>query len=236
MRLILVIGLLMISGCSLWSGKPSEIPPQPDAPTGGVMSKLGDEIDKSESRLAAAVQVATEANAAGKPAVVASELGVAKSYLPPASPGDYAYAKLRADKADPKEYEAAQAAGKRLLAIVDSQWAKMEADQFEAKRVSNLKDARIADLTRQLNDSHNLIWTVVAAGLVIVGGLGCAFGMPRVGIWIIITGFTTGIYSQLLNTTWFIPGACGIAVIALGVAYVHFMQKPKPIADEKETK
>lgn len=200
------------------------------------MSKLGDEIDKSESRLAASVQVASEANAAGKPAVVAAELSVAKSMLPAPTPGDYAYARLRADKADPKEYEAAQAAGKRLLAIVDSQWAKMEADASEAKRISGLKDNRIADLTRQLNDSNKMIWTVVAAGLVVIGGLGCAFGMPRIGIWLIITGFATGIYSQLLDTTWFIPGACGMAVVALGFAYVHFMQKPKLIADEKETK
>ncbi|CAB4182725.1 hypothetical protein UFOVP1533_20 [uncultured Caudovirales phage] len=236
MRLILVISLLMISGCSLWSGKPSEIPPQPDAPIGGVMSKLGDEIDKSESRLAAAVQVASEANAAGKPAVVAAELSVAKSYLPAPTSGDYAYAKLRADKGDPKEYEAAQAAGKRLLAIVDTQWAKMEADAAQAKRISGLKDQRIADLTRQLNDSHNLIWTIVASGLVVIGGLGMAFGIPRAGVWLILTGFATGVYSQLLGTAWFIPGACGMAVIALTFAYFHFMRKPEPTAHEEDKK
>lgn len=200
------------------------------------MSKLGDEIDKSESRLAAAVQVATEANVAGKPAVVAAELGVAKSYLPPASPGDYATAKLRADKADAKEYEAAQAAGKRLLAIVDSQWQKLEADQSEARRVSNLKDQRIAELTRQLDDSHNLIWTIVASGLVVIGGLGMAFGIPRAGVWLILTGFATGVYSQLLGTAWFIPGACGMAVIALTFAYFHFMRKPESTAHEEDKK
>jgi hypothetical protein len=243
MRLILVIGLLMISGCSLWSGKSSsEIPKQPDAPIGGVMSKLGDEIDKSDSRLAAAVQVASEANAAGKPTVVAAELSVAKSYLPAPTSGDYAYARLRADKGDPKEYEAAQAAGKRLLAIVDSQWAKMETDQFEAKRVSNLKDKAIADLKTEVervrHEGITNLFTAAGAGLFVIGALCLAFFSKTAGVCLMAAGAAAGSVPFVIGSAYFhliASVGLGVAVI-MGLSYLWWVirKAEKPPEDKPD--
>ena len=56
----------------------------------------------------------------------------------------------RAAKADQKDYAEAVAFGKKLLAQIDANWAKVEADNREALRVSQLKDARIKELTAEV--------------------------------------------------------------------------------------
>jgi len=55
--------------------------PQPEAQP-QTTQVLGDKLDKADSRVASAVQVAREANTAGKPAKVEAELAVAAAYLP----------------------------------------------------------------------------------------------------------------------------------------------------------
>ena len=77
MRLILVIALLALTGCKT----SCDLPKQPDVPTdGGIVNKVGNDLDKSDGRVAAAITVAQEN--ADKPAVVKAETGVALSYLP----------------------------------------------------------------------------------------------------------------------------------------------------------
>ena len=97
MRLILVIGLLMISGCST---APAPLPVQPPAPTSATnLSTLGEEIDISENRVAASL-VAIERNA-DKPAVVTAEAKLGQAYLTKPSEADIAFALARASAADP---------------------------------------------------------------------------------------------------------------------------------------
>ena len=75
-------------------------------PKGIDLGKVGSQLDVIDSRVAAAVTVAREANTAGKPTVVESELSVASSFLPKPTEGDLAYARQRSEKATPADYEA----------------------------------------------------------------------------------------------------------------------------------
>ena len=227
MRLILVIGLLTISGCSLWSGKPSaDLPKQPDAPTDSKnLSTLGSEIDLSENRVAASL-VAIERNA-DKPAVVTAEAKLGQAYLAAPSEGDIAFALARASAADPAAYAKQADYGKRLLAAVDSKWARLEADQKEALRVSALKDQRIADLQKEIErtkkEASRNIWTMTGAGLVVIGGLACAFASIRIGIPLLLAGAFAGAVPYIFDSPYFgyIIGATLLACSALGIWWLY---------------
>lgn len=218
--------ILLLAGCA--SG---QLPVQPPSPTDANVIKVVEATqDKIDGKVAAAVVVAKEN--LDKPHVADSELSVALSLLDKPSPEDLSQARFRSQKASPEEYEAAKKFGAKLLASLSDAQKKMEDNQKEAARVSALKDAEIEDLKRKLNDSNNLIWTIVAAGLVIIGGAGMAFGVRHAGFVLILTGFATGVYSRLLDTDWFIPSVCGLAVIVAIYSYIHFMRKPEPAANE----
>lgn len=227
---ILVIALVALVGCP---SVPDPIPAQPNAPTdSGVVDKVGKEIDKADSRLAAAVVVAREN--AERPAIVRAETGVALSYLPAPSEGDIAFARQRANKADPAEYKRAEDAGRRLLAAIDSTWAKMEADQREAKRISALKDSRIADLVKEVeavkkDGLRNS--SMVGAGFCVL----IALGLSLVGQYLraaVVGLFALGCASVpfLLDTPWFIPtlGAVIFSGIILGGIIAYRKSRPVP--------
>mgnify|MGYP006280813413 CR=1 FL=1 len=225
MRLILVIALLALTGCKT----SCDLPKQPDAPTdGGIVNKVGNDLDKSDGRVAAAITVAQEN--ADKPAVVKAETGVALSYLPVPSEGDVAFARQRASKADPSEYAKANEYGKRLLASINASWARMEADQKEALRVSALKDAKIKELEAKIlqveSDARKNLYTLAAIGLMVIGGLAMAFGRYMAGAGLLATGLFIGSVPYLFGTIWFIPSVGAITLIGIIVAYVHFFRKP----------
>ena len=213
MRVVILLSLVL-AGCS---SKPQALPVQPDAPTSAnIVDKVGKELDKIDGRVAAAVTVAKEN--ADKPEVVKAETGVALSYLPKPSEGDVAFARQRAAKADQKDYAEAVAYGKTLLAKIDADWAKMEANQVEAKRVSALKDARIADLTKQVEqakkDAARNIWTITGSALVVIGGLCCAFASVRAGVTIILTGMLCGAVPFIIESEYF--GIIAGSTLAIG--------------------
>lgn len=210
--------ILLLAGCS---SKPA-LPVQPDAPTSeAAVTTVGKEWDKADSRVGAAIVVAAEN--LDKPSVAKAELGVASSYLPTPSEGDVAFARQRAAKADAKAYAEAMAFGKNLLAKIDSNWAKVEADQKEAKRVSELKDKRIADLEKEVvqvkKDAAQNIWTMTGAGLVVIGGLACAFASVRIGIPIILAGAFAGAIPFIIDSPYFnyLTAATLLASAGLGI-------------------
>jgi hypothetical protein len=225
MHRILVIALLALTGCET----ASELPKQPDAPTdGGIVNKVGNDLDKSDGRVAAAVTVAQEN--ADKPTVVRAETGVALSYLPKPREGDLSFARIRAAKADPADYKAAEEYGKRLQDRINAAWVKMEADQKEAARVSALKDAKIKELDAKIlqveSDARKNLYTLAAIGLMVIGGLAMAFGRYMAGAGLLATGLFVGAVPYLFGTVWFIPSIGGIIIIGIVVAYVHFFRKP----------
>lgn len=226
---ILVFGLVALTGCP---SVPDPIPAQPVSPTdAGVVDRVGKEIDKSDSRLAAAVVVAREN--ADRPLVVKAETGVALSYLPAPSEADIAFARQRANKADPAEYKRAEDAGRRLLASIDATWAKMEANQREAVRISALKDARIADLVKEVEavkkeGLRNA--TMVGAGFCVLIALGLALvgQYLRAGVAMIFAVLCSSI-PALLDTPWFIPALGGTIFLAIAVGAVVAYRKSRPV-------
>jgi hypothetical protein len=179
------------------------------------------EWDKADQKVAAAISIAREN--AERPEVVKAETSVALSFLPAPEAGELALARARAAKADQKDYTAAVAFGKNLLAKIDSDWAKVEADQKEAARVSQLKDRRIEELTAEVErvkkDAASNLWTMAAVGTAVVGALAMAFLGPKTGISLLASAAAIGAFPFVVDSEYFtiIAGCTLAAAAALGL-------------------
>jgi hypothetical protein len=202
-RSLLVISLLM-AGCST---SPDPLPKQPDAPTSqAVVQTLGKEWDKADQKVAASITIAREN--ADKPAVVRGETTVALSFLPPASPEELALARARAASPEnQKAYGDAVAFGKNLLAKIDADWAKVQADQKRAYEVSQLKDARIKELTAEVErvkkEAAANLWTMAAVGTAVAGALAMAFIGPKVGVSLLLSAGAIGAFPFIVESEFF---------------------------------
>jgi hypothetical protein len=220
-RTLLVIALLALTGCK---SKPTlePLPVQPPAPTKpDVVQSLGKDLDKTDHRVASAL-VAIERNA-DKPKVVVAESRLAQSYLPQPPEQDVQFAMARATKADPVDYAKQMAFGRQLATSVTKAWEKLETQQAEALRVSQLKDARIVDLTAEVErvkkDASAQTWTLVGAALAVIGALTTAFMGPRIGIPLLICGGFCGSVPFIIDSPWFeyIAGATLLISCGLGL-------------------
>jgi hypothetical protein len=218
-RTLLVIALVALAGCK---SKPVDepLPKQPDAPTKpDVVATLGKDLDKTDHRVASAL-VAIERNA-DKPKVVVAESRLAQSYLPQPPEADVAFAMARATKADPVDYQKQMAFGRQLATAVNKAWEKLEAQQAEALRVSQLKDARIAELQKEVErvkkDASSQTWTLVGAGLAAIGALSTAFLGPRIGIPLLLCGAFCGSVPFIIDSPYFEYVAGGTLVISCGL-------------------
>jgi hypothetical protein len=220
-RLLLVISLLM-AGCS--TSRPA-LPEQPNAPTDtAIVQAVGKDWDKIDQKVAASVAIAREN--AEKPEVVRSETSVAMSFLPVPSPEELALARQRAAKADQKDYADAVAYGKKLLAKIDADWAKVEAANAEALRVSQLKDARIKELTAEVErvkrEASDNIWTLAGVGIAALGAIAMVFAGPRIGITLILSGGAIGAFPLVVDSEWFslIVGTTLALAAGLGIYWL----------------
>lgn len=216
MRPLLVIAFLL-AGCSS-----APLPKQPEAPTEGTAIKqVGQDADARAGKVAASVTVAIENK--DKPAVVEAEGKVALSALPNPTESELAIARLRVLRQNPQDYVTAAEQGKALLAKVQASLSKALADQAEAKRVSDLKDARIAELERQLADSDGKLWTIAGIALVVIGGLIWWLMKDAKGAMTIAgVGLMCGAYPQVMESPWFMWIAIGslASCAALGLWWV----------------
>ena len=203
MRLILVIALCL-AGCS--TSRPA-LPEQPNAPTDtAIVQAVGKDWDRIDQKVAASITIAREM--ADKPDVVRGETTVALSFLPPASPEELALARQRANNpADQKAYGDAVAFGKKLLAKIDADWAKVEAANRESLRVSQLKDARIAELTAEVErvkqEAAANLWTMAGVGIAVIGAIATAFAGPKVGIPLLLSGAAIGAFPFIVESEYF---------------------------------
>lgn len=232
------VACLMV-GCSLLKTADAPLPVQPPAPTQPEnMTKVGDQIDKSDARVAAAVTVAR--NNADKADIVRAETSVALSYLPAPSPADVAFAEKRAAAKDEKAYAEAVAYGKKLLASIDANWAKMEADQKEAKRVSDLKDARIKELTAEIDrvkkDASKNLWTMAGVAVAVIGALATAFASPKVGIPLLACGAAIGAFPFIVDSPYFgiIAGSTLAIAAIIGLWYLWDIVRDKVHASDEQ--
>jgi hypothetical protein len=239
MRLLLVIALLALTGCSLFR-KGDALPPlpvQPPAPTKpDVVQTLGKDLDKTDHRVASAL-VAIERNA-DKPKVVVAESRLAQSYLPAPPEADVAFAMARATKADPVDYQKQMAFGRQLATAVTKAWEKLENQQAEALRVSQLKDARIVELTKEVEavrkEASRNIWTLAGAGLAVLGAVTTAFAGPRIGLPLLACGAAMGAFPfvvesphfDLIVTVTLSLGACLLIWVAWDYARDRVNAKP----------
>jgi hypothetical protein len=239
--LLAVIALGALAGCK--SAKPSDapLPVQPPAPTKpDAVQTLGKDLDKTDHRVGAAL-VAIERNA-DKPKVVVAESRLAQSYLPPPPEADVAFAVARATKADPVDYAKQMEFGRKLATAVNKAWEKLEADQKEAARVSGLKDARIVELQKEVErvkkDASAQTWTLVGAGLAVIGALTTAFLGPRIGIPLLLCGAFCGSVPFIIDSPWFEYAAgatlvisCGLGLWWLADKVRDSVNKPSPADD-----
>ena len=206
-----------MAGCS--TSRPP-LPEQPNAPTSeGIVATVGKQWDTADQKVAASVSIAREN--ADRPDIVRSETSVALSFLPPPEPGELAVARARAAKQDPKETAAAVAFGKNLLVSIDKNWAKVEADNREALRVSQLKDARIAELTAEVErvkrEASDNIWTLAGVGIAVIGAIATAFAGPKVGIPLLLSGAAIGAFPFVVDSEYFSYIAGGSLALAAGL-------------------
>ncbi len=249
MRSLLVIALLALTGCSLFRKDKTDepLPKQPDAPTKpDVVQSLGKDLDKTDHRVASAL-VAIEKNA-DKPKVVVAESRLAQSYLPPPPEADVAFAVARATKADPVDYAKQMEFGRKLATAVNKAWEKLEAQQAEALRVSQLKDARIVELQKEVEavrkEASRNIWTMAGVGLAVIGALTTAFLGPRIGLPLLACGAAMGAFPfvvesphwDMIVTLTLAAGACLLIWVAWDYARdkVNKSDTPNPPpADEQ---
>jgi hypothetical protein len=242
-RLLLVIAVLALTGCSLFR-KGDALPPlpvQPPAPTKpDVVQTLGKDLDKTDHRVASAL-VAIERNA-DKPKVVVAESRLAQSYLPQPPEADVAFALARAGRAGTPQgdvdYAKQMAFGRQLATAVTKAWEKLETQQAEALRVSQLKDARIVELTKEVErvkaEASKNIWSLLGAGLFAVGALTTAFLGPRLGVPLLACAALAGSVPFIYDSPAFMYVAIGTATIASGLSLWWLYDKVSDAVQDKK--
>jgi uncharacterized protein YceK len=208
---------LLANGCA--SIRPA-IPEQPNAPTSeAVVATVSKQWDQADQKVAASVSIAREM--ADRPDIVRSETSVALSFLPSPEAGELAVARARAIKADPKEAADAQAFGKKLLAQIDTSWLRVVADQKEAHRISQLKDARIVELTKAVEqakkDAAANMWTLAGIAVAVLGAAAMVFTGPRIGGTLLACGAAIGAFPFVVESEYFSYIAGGTLALAAGL-------------------
>jgi len=202
MRTLLVIALCL-TGCAT---SPEPLPVQPPGPTSpSVVATVSKQWDTADAKVSAAISIAKEN--ADRPEVVRSETAVALSFLPAPEAGEIAIARARAARQSPTDYAAAEAFGKKLLSQIDTSWLKVQADTTEALRISQLKDARIVELTKAVEqakkDMASQTWSWIGGALAVAGALCTAFLSPKIGLPLIGCGMLCGAVPFIIESEYF---------------------------------
>ena len=235
MRFALAICVsLLANGCA--SIRPA-IPEQPNAPTSeGVVATVGKQWDQADQKVAASVSIAREM--ADRPDIVRSETSVALSFLPPVEAGELAVARARAIKADPKEAADAQAFGKKLLAQIDTSWLRVVADQKEAHRISQLKDARIVELTKAVEqakkDMAASLWTMAGIAVAVLGAAAMVFTGPRIGGTLLACGAAIGAFPFVVDSPYWNYIAGGTLTLAAGLGIYWLWDRVRDSANSSD--
>ena len=224
----LIINAALLIGCATTDtqGTGTATPPVDE------LAKVGEQIDKADARISAGVQVARNANAQGKAAVVEKELAVVASYLPPPDPHNLAYIANRVERNNPEEYKRAMEAGAKLLAVIDSNWARAEKDAVTNKAALDAANAKVAELKAEVErvktEGIRNAFTV-AAGACFLAALGLAIlGQYIRALGAFAVGSAIGSLPYLFASPYFLPAVGGLAVLALVILSVYLFRKPKP--------
>ena len=230
MHRILVIALFALTGCQTTT---------PDTQGTGTPSAdlgtLGTQIDKSDQRVAASIAVASEN--ADKPGVVKAELGVAASYLPKADAQHIDYVRNRVARANPEEYKRAEEAGRKLLAVIDANFAKAEQDALKNKAALDNANKQITALkaeVEQVRTEGVRNAFAVAAGICFLAALAMALlgQYLRAGAAFLIGG-AIGSLPFVFNSPYFLPAVGVLVLVALVFGWLQFRKPPCPDAAQE---
>jgi hypothetical protein len=211
-----------MAGCATSSDPLPVQPPGPTSPS--VVATVSKQWDTADAKVSAAISIAKEN--ADKPEVVRSETAVALSFLPAPEAGELAIARARAAKADQKDYAQAEAFGKKLLSQIDTSWLKVQADTTEALRVSQLKDARIVELTKAVEqakkDAASNLWTLAGIAVAVIGAVAMVFTGPRIGGTLLASGAAIGAFPLIVDSEYFsyIAGSTLALAAGLGIYWL----------------
>ena len=193
------------------------------ASPGDTLEVVGAKQDKVDARVAAAVVVASEANTAGKPAVVNSELKVASAYLPPPSEADVAFARQRAAKGDPSQYAKEIEYAKKLNQDIEQMWVKLEAEKKQnAEVIIKLK----ADIEQAKKDGVSMLFTAAALfcfGVALVMTLLGQYARAAISATF---GITLAGIPMLLDSKWFIE-CLSASILVIIIATVWHLKHEK---------
>jgi len=199
------------------------------------LGTLGTQLDKSDQRVAAAVTVAREN--ADKPDVVKAETGVALAYLPKPDAQTLDYARNRVARANPEEYKRAEEAGRKLLAVIDANFAKAEADAQKNKAALDNANKQITALkaeVEQVRTEGVRNAFAVAAGICFLAALAMALlgQYLRAGAAFLIGG-AIGSLPFVFNSPYFMPAVGLVVVVGLILGWLQFRKPPCPDAAQE---
>jgi hypothetical protein len=164
--------------------------------------------------------------------------------LPAPPQGDVEFALARAGRAGTPQgdvdYAKQMAFGRQLATAVTKAWEKLETQQAEALRVSQLKDARIVELTKEVEavrkeGSRNL-WSMAGVAVAVAGALAFAFTGPRIGLPLMACGAAMGAFPfvvesphwDLIVTVTLSLGACLLIWVAWDYARDRVNKSDQP--------
>lgn len=239
MRRILVIAVLLLAGCATTnpdtSGTGTPTPPADN------FAKVGDQLDKADQRIAAAITVAREN--AESPAVVRAETGVALSFLPKPDQTAVDYVRARVARNNLEEYSRAEDAGRKLLTVINANWDKAAADAAKNKAALDTANKQIEKLRAEIEEVRtegvrNAF--AVAAGICFLAALGMALlgQYVRAGAAFLIGG-AIGSLPFVFNSPYFVPAVGFLVVFFLGLAWLKLRKPPAvqtPATDVPEEK
>lgn len=229
MHRILGITLLALVACT-----PAQDTNGTGTPTADL-GTLGTQIDKADQRVAAAVTIAREN--ADKPDVVKAETGVALAYLPKPDAQTLDYVRNRVTRANPEEYKRAEDAGRKLLAVIDANFAKAEQDAQKNKAALENANKQIAALkaeVEQVRTEGVRNAFAVAAGICFLAALAMALlgQYLRAGAAFVIGG-AIGSLPFVFNSPYFMPAVGVLVLVALVFGWLQFRKPPCPDAAQE---
>ena len=192
------------------------------------LGTLGTQIDKSDQRVAAAVTVAREN--ADKPDVVKAETGVALAYLPKPDAQTLDYVRNRVARANPEEYKRAEDAGRKLLAVIDENFAKAEADALKNKAALDNANRQITALKAEVESVRTEgIRNAFAVGAGICFLAALAMGLLgqylRASVAFLV-GAGIGGLPYLFASPYFLPGVGGLVLLVVALVWLHIRKRP----------
>ena len=199
------------------------------------LGTLGTQIDKADQRVAAAVTIAREN--ADKPDVVKAETGVALAYLPKPDAQALDYVRNRVTRANPEEYKRAEDAGRKLLAVIDANFAKAEQDALKNKAALDNANKQITALkaeVEQVRTEGVRNAFAVAAGICFLAALAMALlgQYLRAGAAFVIGG-AIGSLPFVFNSPYFMPAVGLVVLVGLILGWLQFRKPPCPNAAQE---